>query len=115
MDSVPSSSSGLTAARSWDIFPPRTATQLQFTLDLEVQIGMSDWVDYYGLLGVDFEATSTDIRKAYKRLALVPKAKEFFNKFSLFFFGEAGEWHPDRNGGSDVAVKKFQTLQEIYE
>ncbi|GAB5353098.1 hypothetical protein AAMO2058_000009100 [Amorphochlora amoebiformis] len=56
---------------------------------------MSDWVDYYGLLGVDFEATSTDIRKAYKRLAL--------------------EWHPDRNGGSDVAVKKFQTLQEIYE
>ena len=51
--------------------------------------------DFYEVIGVSQEATSSEIRKAYYKLSR--------------------KWHPDKNGGCPEATKKFQTLSEAYE
>ncbi|OCH93047.1 DnaJ-domain-containing protein [Obba rivulosa] len=51
--------------------------------------------DYYKLLGVDKNASEEEIKKAYKKMAL--------------------KWHPDRNGGSEEASKKFKEISEAFE
>lgn len=53
-------------------------------------------VCYYQVLGVEFEATADEIKKAYRKRAL--------------------ELHPDKNiGKEEEANKKFTLLQEAYE
>lgn len=54
----------------------------------------SSIVDHYKELGVNRNATSTDIRSAYKRLALL--------------------WHPDRNKAQD-AEEKFKKIKQAYD
>ncbi|CAF0853806.1 unnamed protein product [Adineta steineri] len=51
-------------------------------------------VDYYKELGINRHATPTDIRTAYKRLALT--------------------WHPDRNKAKD-AEDKFKKIKQAYD
>ncbi|KAF7316668.1 DnaJ-domain-containing protein [Mycena chlorophos] len=51
--------------------------------------------DYYKLLGVDRSADDAQIKSAYKKMAL--------------------KWHPDRNGGSEEASKKFKEISEAFE
>jgi molecular chaperone DnaJ len=51
--------------------------------------------DYYDVLGVSRDATETDIKKAYRRLAM--------------------EYHPDRNGGDKAAEERFKEATEAYE
>jgi molecular chaperone DnaJ len=51
--------------------------------------------DYYEVLGVDRGATSDDIKKAYRKLAL--------------------QYHPDRNPGDASAEEKFKEATEAYE
>ncbi|EFC48383.1 predicted protein, partial [Naegleria gruberi] len=52
--------------------------------------------DYYEVLGVTKEATKEEIRKAYKKQALV--------------------WHPDRNlDNQEEATHKFKEIQDAYE
>ncbi|XP_015071273.1 uncharacterized protein LOC107015494 isoform X2 [Solanum pennellii] len=56
--------------------------------------------DYYAVLGLKKECTDTELRNAYKKLAL--------------------KWHPDRCSASgnlkfvDEAKKQFQAIQEAY-
>ncbi len=50
--------------------------------------------DYYKILGVSLNADETEIRKAYRRLAL--------------------EWHPDRNSGRSEATERFKEISEAY-
>lgn len=53
-------------------------------------------VDYYKVLEVSRSASVSDIKKAYRRLAL--------------------KWHPDKNPNSqDDATKKFKEISEAYE
>jgi curved DNA-binding protein len=54
-----------------------------------------DYPDYYEVLGVDRNASTKDIRKAYRRLA---------RKF-----------HPDVNPGDAAAEDKFKEINEAYE
>lgn len=51
--------------------------------------------DYYEILGVDRNATETDIKRAYRRLAM--------------------EYHPDRNDGDPAAEERFKEVTEAYE
>ncbi len=50
--------------------------------------------DYYGLLGVDKNASSTDIKKAYRKLAM--------------------KYHPDRAKDDKQAEDKFKKISEAY-
>ncbi|MGB1217064.1 MAG: J domain-containing protein [Saprospiraceae bacterium] len=51
--------------------------------------------DYYYILGLKKEATSQEIKKAYKKLSL--------------------KFHPDQNGGDDFFADRFKEIQEAYE
>jgi curved DNA-binding protein len=50
--------------------------------------------DYYRVLGVSKSATETEIKKAYRKLAL--------------------QHHPDRNPGDKGAEEKFKKINEAY-
>lgn len=53
-------------------------------------------VDYYEVLKISRNATTDDIKKAYRKLAL--------------------KWHPDKNPDrQDEATKKFKEISEAYE
>lgn len=52
--------------------------------------------EYYGILGVEKDASEQEIKKAYRKLAL--------------------KWHPDKNpDNKEDASKKFQDISEAYE
>lgn len=51
--------------------------------------------DYYELLGVSRQASSDDIKKAYRKLAM--------------------KYHPDRNANDAAAAEKFKEVSEAYE
>lgn len=52
-------------------------------------------LDYYEVLSVSRDASGADIKKAYRKLAMV--------------------YHPDRNPGDDEAERKFKELNEAYD
>ena len=55
---------------------------------------MNTAMDYYEILGVSRDATQSEIKRAYRRLAR--------------------EYHPDVNSGSEEAQEKFKKISEAY-
>src|SRR2546422_7921581 len=51
--------------------------------------------DYYEVLGVPRGAADTDIKRAYRKLAM--------------------QYHPDRNAGDKSAEQKFKDISEAYD
>tara|TARA_R100000027_G_scaffold254_1_gene294 strand:- start:29327 stop:30493 length:1167 start_codon:yes stop_codon:yes gene_type:complete len=51
--------------------------------------------DYYKLLGVERDASASDLKKAYRKMAV--------------------KWHPDKNPGNAEAEAKFKEISEAYE
>ena len=54
-----------------------------------------DYKDYYKILGVARDASESEIRKAYRKLAL--------------------QYHPDKNPGSKQAEERFKEINEAYQ
>lgn len=79
-----------------EIDPSQNVNNLIKTAQLEAQKAKRK--DYYKILEVEKTATDAEIRKAYRKLALI--------------------WHPDKNNESDekkkIAEKKFKEIAEAY-
>ena len=56
---------------------------------------MSQKRDYYEILGISKKANESEIKKAYRKLAL--------------------QYHPDKNPGDAAAEEKFKEAAEAYE
>ena len=54
-----------------------------------------EYKDYYQILGVDKKAQESEIKKAYRKLAM--------------------KFHPDQNPGNQIAEEKFKDVAEAYE
>lgn len=54
-----------------------------------------EYKDYYKTLGVERKASTDDIRKAYRKLAM--------------------QYHPDKNPGDKKAEDKFKEINEAYQ
>ena len=63
--------------------------------DAELELKKSKRKDYYKILGVEKEATDNDIKKAYRKLAIVH--------------------HPDKNPDDEEAATRFKEVGEAYE
>jgi DnaJ family protein C protein 7 len=61
----------------------------------ELELKKSKRKDYYQILGVEKDADDNQIKKAYRRVALVH--------------------HPDKNPGDDDAAERFKDITEAYE
>lgn len=60
----------------------------------ELELKKSLRKDYYKILGLSKTATETEIKKAYRKLAL--------------------QYHPDKNAGDDKAEARFKEVGEAY-
>lgn len=58
-------------------------------------MGATDYKDYYSVLGINKSATSDEIKKAFRKLAV--------------------KYHPDRNPDNKSAEEKFKEISEAYE
>ncbi len=54
-----------------------------------------EYKDYYKVLGVDRSASSDEIKRVYRKLAL--------------------KFHPDKNPGDNQAEERFKAINEAYE
>lgn len=61
----------------------------------ELELKKSKRKDYYKILGVDKDAGENEIKKAYRKLAIVH--------------------HPDKNPGDEAAAERFKDIGEAYE
>lgn len=61
----------------------------------EMELKKSKRKDYYKILGVDKDAGEADIKKAYRKLAIVH--------------------HPDKNPDDEQAAERFKDIGEAYE
>ncbi|KAL8732315.1 MAG: hypothetical protein Q9181_004002, partial [Wetmoreana brouardii] len=61
----------------------------------ELELKKSKRKDYYKLLGVEKDASENEIKKAYRKLAIVH--------------------HPDKNPDDESAAEKFKEIGEAYE
>lgn len=61
----------------------------------ELELKKSKRKDYYKILGVDRDASADEIKKAYRKLAIVH--------------------HPDKNPDDESAAERFKDIGEAYE
>lgn len=61
----------------------------------QLEMKKSQRKDYYKILGIDRNASEADIKKAYRKLAIVH--------------------HPDKNPDDESAAERFKDIGEAYE
>jgi DnaJ family protein C protein 7 len=86
------------AVREWkevQQLEPEDRTVLKEIRNAEIELKKSLRKDYYKILEIDKSADDADIKKAYRRLALV--------------------FHPDKNHGNKEAEEKFKDISEAHD
>ncbi|CAK7217795.1 hypothetical protein SCUCBS95973_003265 [Sporothrix curviconia] len=86
------------AVREWKALAerePEDRTVLKEVKRAELELKKSQRKDYYKILGVTKDADEKDIKKAYRKLAVVH--------------------HPDKNPGDEDAEARFKDIGEAYE
>jgi DnaJ family protein C protein 7 len=63
--------------------------------DAELEMKKSKRKDYYKILGLEKDCTETEVKKAYRKLAIIH--------------------HPDKNPGDEEAADRFKEIQEAHE
>jgi tetratricopeptide (TPR) repeat protein len=63
--------------------------------DAELELKKSKRKDYYKILGLEKECTEQEVKKAYRKLAIIH--------------------HPDKNPGDEEAAERFKEIQEAHE
>lgn len=89
--------------------------------------GSNNRSSYYNVLGIRKDASVSDIRTAYRKLAMVLSIQSpsvfdrrifVLNLRILVFFFVVKKWHPDRYarnpGVAGEAKRRFQQIQEAY-
>ena len=61
----------------------------------ELELKKSKRKDYYKILGLEKDATDNDVKKAYRKLAIIH--------------------HPDKNPDDEHAAERFKDIGEAYE
>ncbi|KAK4232164.1 hypothetical protein QBC38DRAFT_506240 [Podospora fimiseda] len=86
------------AVREWKAIQeldPDDRTVAKEVRKAELELKKSLRKDYYKILGIEKTATETEIKKAYRKLAIVH--------------------HPDKNPGDKTAEARFKDISEAYE
>ncbi|KAK0748844.1 hypothetical protein B0T21DRAFT_357372 [Apiosordaria backusii] len=86
------------AVREWKAIQeldPEDRTTAKEVRRAELELKKSLRKDYYKILGIDKNATEQEIKKAYRKLAIVH--------------------HPDKNPGDSQAEARFKDISEAYE
>lgn len=86
------------AVREWKALQerePEDRTLLKEVRRAELELKKSQRKDYYKILGVTKDADEKDIKKAYRKLAVIH--------------------HPDKNPGDEQAEARFKDVAEAYE
>lgn len=86
------------AAREWKALSeldPEDRSLRQELRKAEMELKKSQRKDYYKILGVPKDADDKDIKKAYRKLAVIH--------------------HPDKNPGDEAAEARFKDIGEAYE
>ncbi|KAK3380335.1 hypothetical protein B0T24DRAFT_190796 [Lasiosphaeria ovina] len=86
------------AVREWKSIQeldPEDRTIAKEIRKAELELKKSQRKDYYKILGIDKNATESEIKKAYRKLAIVH--------------------HPDKNPGDETAEARFKDISEAYE
>jgi DnaJ family protein C protein 7 len=86
------------AVREWKSIQeldPEDRTIAKEVRRAELELKKSQRKDYYKILGIEKTATDTEIKKAYRKLAIVH--------------------HPDKNPGDSEAEARFKDISEAYE
>jgi len=71
------------------------ATLAKEIREAELELKKSKRKDYYKILGIEKDANETQIKKAYRQMAI--------------------KWHPDKNPNNDEADARFKDIGEAYE
>ncbi|KAL2271873.1 hypothetical protein VTJ83DRAFT_1244 [Remersonia thermophila] len=86
------------AVREWKSIQeldPEDRTIIREVRKAELELKKSLRKDYYKILGIEQNATDTEIKKAYRKLAIIH--------------------HPDKNPGDPNAEARFKDISEAYE
>lgn len=86
------------AVREWKALQesdPQDATLAKEVRKAELELKKSKRKDYYKILGIEKDADEKDVKKAYRKLAIIH--------------------HPDKNPDDETAAERFKDIGEAYE